>query len=239
MAIVSSWLPNPAKKPKTVAATDPVQDFFGRTPQAAELLKPISLPKVPGADPFIFNAFQDYAGLRDRIQGDLSKYRAGMEGTQPDVTRYANQDIGELSRIFDATGYESDLAGIRRTRTAAMDKLNDTILGDLRRALSLGSRGGTAGTGLGSYLTRQAAAEAGKIRASAAVDDATQQRSDLATLLAARSGSIGKRQSVVDSLVARLLAPTDKDLGAQSGLSTQLQQVLSSALANLVSAYAG
>lgn len=236
---MASWLPAPKKvnpiKPAT--ATMPVQDFFGRTPQAVEMINPISLAKVPGADPMILQAFQDYDALRSRVGGDLSKFRAGVEGSQDQVGKYAAGDIAELDRIFGATGYESDLAGIRRTRTSAMDKLNDTLLGDLRRALSLNSRGGTAGTGLGSYLTRQAASEAGKIRANAAVDDATQARADLAALMSARTGSLGKRQSVTDALLARLLGPADKEMGTATGLNSQLQSVLNQALANLVSAY--
>ena len=234
---MATWL-NPVKKTTaaTTAATQ-TQDFFGRTPNAVQYINPISLAKVPGADPLIMQAFSDYGTLRGNTQGDLSKFRSGVEGSQDQVGQYAAGDIAELDRIFGATGYESDLAGIRRTRTSAMDKLNDTLLGDLKRALSLNSRGGTAGTGLGSYLTRQAASEAGKIRANAAVDDATQARADLAALMSARTGSLGKRQSVTDALLARLLGPADKEMGASSGLNSQLQSVLNQALANLVSAY--
>lgn len=162
---------------------------------------------------------------------------SNVEGSQGQVGQYAAGDIAELDRIFGPTGYESDLGNIRRTRQAAMANLNDTLLGDLKRALSLNSRGGTAGTGLGSYLSRQAASEAGKIRAQAAVDDATQARADLAALMSARTGSIGRRQSVTDALLSRLLAPADKEMGAQSGLNAQLQAALNAALANLVSAY--
>lgn len=233
---MATWLTTPTKRTGTTTPNG-VQDFFGRTPGAAQFINPISLPKVPGADPLILQAFNDYGGLRTRTLGDLSKYRSGVEGSQGTVAGYAAGDIAELDRIFGPTGYEADLGNIRRTRQAAMNGLNDTLLGDLRRALSINSRGGTAGTGLGSYLTRQAASEAGKIRANAAVDDATQARADLAALMAARTGSIGKRQSVTDALLSRLLAPTDKEMGAQSGLQSQLQAALNSALANLVSAY--
>ncbi len=243
---MATWL-NPVKKatattaatlrPTTVAPAMTTQDFFGRTPNAVQYINPISLPKVPGADPLIMQAFSDYGTLRGNTQGDLSKFRAGVEGSQGQVGQYAAGDIAELDRIFGPTGYESDLGNIRRTRQAAMANLNDTLLGDLKRALSLNSRGGTAGTGLGSYLSRQAASEAGKIRAQAAVDDATQARADLAALMSARTGSIGRRQSVTDALLSRLLAPADKEMGAQSGLNAQLQSALNAALANLVSAY--
>ena len=69
------------------------------------------------------------------------------------------------------------------------------------------------------------------------MDDATQARADLAALMSARTGSIGRRQSVTDALLSRLLAPADKEMGAQSGLNAQLQSALNAALANLVSAY--
>ena len=234
---MATWL-NPVKKTTaaTTAATQ-TQDFFGRTPNAVQYINPISLAKVPGADPLIMQAFSDYGTLRGNTQGDLSKFRSGVEGSQDQVGQYAAGDIAELDRIFGATGYESDLGNIRRTRQAAMANLDDTLLGDLKRALSLNSRGGTAGTGLGSYLTRQAASEAGKIRAQSAVDDATQARADLAALMSARTGSIGRRQSVTDSLLFWLLAPANKEMGAQSGLNAQLQSALNAALANLVSAY--
>lgn len=232
---------SPPKKSTTASAavsgSQVVNDFFGRTPDAAELLKPISLPKVPGADPLIKDSFDFLTPLKTRVQGDLEAYRNAIGLSQPDVAKATAQEIADMERVFSPGGYQADLAGIRQQRMKAMEGLNDVLLGDLRRALSLNSRGGTAGTGLGSYLARVAAGQAGKIRSEAAVDDANQARGDLAALMAARASTAGRRQSATDALVARLLNPAEKDLAAESGYSSALQRALQTALMNLTQAW--
>lgn len=241
-----SWQPlyNPKKALTTgtkqsAYAIDPTTaDFFGRTPGAIEAFNPVSLPKVPGADAYIKGAFDDLTKLRTSMQSDLGKYRSAWEGAQPVQEGYAKSDIAELDKILNPLGYEAQLGQIRRDRQAAMAGLNDAILGDLKRVLGLNARGGTAGTGLGSYLTRQAASQAGRIRADAAVDDAAQARADLAGLMTARAGTAGKRQTITDALLSRLLAPAEKDMAAQSGYSAALQQALNAALANLTQGFA-
>jgi len=233
------WLPSPnPTKPKKAGTVDTtIPDYFGRTPQATDVLRPINLPKIPGADPFIWQQFQDAAALRDRLSGDVADFRNLIGTTQPAVADFSRQEISDVDRLFNPTGYEAELAGIRGRRAKAMAGLDDTILADLRRALNLQARGGTAGTGLGSYLSRQAAAEAARIRAAEPYDAAAQERADLAALMAARQGAIGKRQAITDSLLARLLSPTEKDIASQSASASALQQAINSALANLVQAW--
>lgn len=240
--MASPWTSFPIKPlgtqktaPKNPYAT--TQDFFGRTPQAADVLKPISLPKVPGADPYIQQMFGDLGGLRNNMRADVAQYRQNVLDTQPQVAGYAQQDIAQIDRLLNPGGYEADMGNIRRQRQQALAGLNDQLMADLTRALNLNARGGASGTGLGSYLSRQAASEAGKIRANAAYDDANQARADLQTLMQARAGTVGKRQAITDALIGRLLNPTDKDLAAQSGYSTALQQALQAALANLTQAF--
>lgn len=242
---MASWTPiwNPTKttaatKKSSFAVDAGSADFFGRTPQAIEAINPISLPKIPGADPYIKGLFDDLTKLKSGVDADLTKYRDSWSGSQPMAENYAKGDIAELDRILNSTGYEADLGQVRREKQTTLAGLNDAILGDLRRTLNLSARGGTAGTGLGSYLTRQAGSQAGRIRADAATSDADQARSDLLTLMQARGTTAGKRSTIMDALLSRLLSPTEKSLAANSGYAAQLQQALNSALANLTSGYA-
>lgn len=229
------WTP-PKVAPET---TTPQQDFFGRTPQAAEVLNPVSLPKVPGADTGLFEAFQRVNALGKAQTGDLGAYRTGVAATQPQVKDWTTQEQADISNLFSPNGYEALFGGIRNARATAFSRLSDSILGDTRRALNLGAagRGGVSGTGLGSYLLRGAQSQAGRLRANEAVDSATQQRADLAALLAARTAAQGRRAAMTDTNLSRTLTPAQAEstaLGQWLGVSgTALQQ----ALANLTQAF--
>lgn len=210
-------------------------DFFGRSKTGA--VRQLSLPKVPGADPAILGSFVDSAANRGRARADLSGFRRAYGSTQHMVQDFANQDIGEIERYFSPGGYESDLAGIRARRASALSALDDQILRSMRRTLD--SRAIGSGTpGMSSYLARIAASEAGRLRTNEAYDAAGQERSDLAALMAARGGSAGRRQSILDSALARLLVPGQQEATSLGATNTNLSNVLQMALANLVSAYA-
>jgi len=210
-------------------------DFFGRTKTGA--VRQLSLPKVPGADPAILGSFQDYARNRGMARSDLTGFRRAFGSTQPMVQQFANQDIGEIGRYFSPGGYEADLAGIRDRRAGALSALDDQILRSMKRTLD--SRAiGTGTPGMSSYLARLAASEAGRLRTAEVYDAAGQERADLAALMTARSGSAGRRQTILDSALARLLVPGQQEQASLGASNTNLSNALQMALANLVSAYA-
>lgn len=221
--------PNPTKR-----ALSPVEDYFGRTPAAAESLRPISLPKVPGADPLIYDSFNRTQGLGKTLFGDAKAYRETVGGTQPLTSDFTREELADISRVYDPAGYESSLAQIRGRRENAMRNLSGTILEDMRRTLGLNrvGSGGTAGTGLGSYLTRAAGSEAARVRAGEAVDSAAQARADLAAIMAARQASQGRRQQLLDANLQRILLPTQTDTEVLGRYNAQLAQALQQALAN-------
>lgn len=210
-------------------------DFFNRS--KTNSVRQLSLAKVPGADPMIESSFNTAAGLRASQGRDVGRYRSAFESSLPQVSGYLDQDLGDISRYFSPNGYSADLAGIRDRRSSALTGLNDQILAGLRRTLSSRAVGG-GNTGLGSYLSRIAAGEAGKLRTQEAYDSAGQERADLATLMAGRNNAYGRRSGLIDSTLARLLMPAQQEQTVASNYNTNLGSALQLALQNLVSAYA-
>ncbi len=215
-------------------SAQPAPDFFNRTQNSG--VRQLSLAKVPGADPAILSSFNDASRLRGSMASDLSRYRGALSGTQPQASAYLGQELGDLSRLFSPDGYEADLAGIRGRRASALSNLDDQILGGFRRTLS--SRAvGSGNTGLGSYLSRLAMSEAGKLRTQEAYDAAGQERADLASLMAGRNVGYGRRTGLLDANLARLLMPMQQEQAALGSYNTNLGSALQLALQNLVSAY--
>ena len=210
-------------------------DFFNRS--KTNSVRQLSLAKVPGADPMIRSSFDQAARLQASMGRDVANYRGAFNATLPQASGYLDQDLGDLSRYFSPGGYESDLAGIRDRRSSALTGLNDQILAGLRRTLSSRAVGGGT-TGLGSYLSRIAAGEAGKLRTQEAYDSAGQERADLATLMAGRNNAYGRRTGLIDSSLARLLMPAQQEQAAAGNYNANLGSALQLALQNLISAYA-
>ena len=212
----------------------PAPDFFGRTANTG--VRQLSLAKVPGADPAIRTSFDDASRLRSVLGNDTARYRNAVSGTMPRTMSYADQDIGDIDRYFNPGGYAADLAGIRDRRAGALTNLNDQILGGLKRTLS--SRAvGAGNTGMGSYLSRLAMSEAGKLRTQEAYDAAGQERADLATLMAGRNAGYGRRAGILDSSLARLLMPAQQEQNMLGNYNSNLGSALQLALQNLISAY--
>lgn len=211
-------------------------DFFGRTPEAADVLNPVSLPKVPGADPQIKGLFEQAQAAYQRSQEDLNRYRSMFGTLQPKLNQFNAQESGAIGSWYDPNGVQSQMAGIRSRQQAAQGNLSQQLLLDLHRALGLGSVG-RGPQGLGSYLTRMVAAEAGKIRNAEAVNAAGAERSDLAALLALQAQGLGRRQAAELGTLQGQLAPITAESAVQSNYSALLQQALNAALANLTQSY--
>lgn len=207
-----------------------IPDFFGttKTPDLAVA----RMARISGADPALYQQFVDAMGLRDTLQSGAKEYGDAIRASQPEATRVATQDMSELDSLFAPTGYQAALQGTRERRTKALDDLNNVLFGDMRRGLGIGRLGSGGGAGLSSALARIAASEAGKIRANTAADTANQERSDLAALISARQGALGKRSAVLDSNLQRMLMPGKAEAEAGSTFSDALSKALLNILQN-------
>lgn len=226
-------------KQQPAAAPATIPNYFGRTPEAADVLKPVSLARVPGADEAIYNSFTNLSNNRTQSQADTNAYRNAITQTNPAIGGWNAQEVQDLTNVFSPSGYEAQFGQIRADRANAMRRMDSSIFADTIRALGLNraGSGGVSGAGLGSYLARLASSQAGKLRASEAYDASTQSRADLAALLAARTGAQGRRQALTDSMLTRLLNPSAAEATSLGSYNTGLNQALQLALANLVSAY--
>jgi hypothetical protein len=171
---------------------------------------------------------------RKAREADMAKFRTAM-GEVPGES-WLSQETADISNVFSPGGYESMLAGIRGRRAQGMAGLSDTILGDLRRTLNL-SAVGRGTSGLGSYLTRTASNAASRLRSQEIADAATQERSDLGALMAARAASQGRRQTLTDSWISRLLQPAQAESASLTQYQSALANALQQALANSEIAY--
>lgn len=152
----------------------------------------------------------------------LADYIASYFGNTKTATSNTGQEVGNINRYFDG-GAASDLAGLRATRSGAVNNAADLAsqyaLANLSR-----SRAGGAG-GPSSYDTRMALRNTGDIATQAAVDDATQARNDWSTLEQQRLGLTGARTNLLDQLAARPLAPANMErqmLGQDLGILGQI-----------------
>lgn len=228
-----AWTPYTIPKP-VAKAPNPVDDYFGRTPAAGDTLKPVSLPKIPGLDPMLASQATLAESQRKSREADLARFRAALGGVPAEA--WASEETADIGRVFSPGGYESDLAGIRSRRAQGMAGLSDAVLGDLRRTLNL-SAVGRGPSGLGSYLTRTASNAAARLRAQELADQSTQERSDLGALMAARAAMQGRRQTLTDATLSRLLQPAQAESTSLSQYQSALAQALQQALANSEIAY--
>jgi len=232
----TSWSSIDLLNPKKTGVGE-VPNFFGRTPEARSTITEANFPKVPGADSYLEQAFRNLDPLGANLKADTGLFRSEVGRTQPELGGYLGQEVADISRLFTPGGYEQQFADIRGRRAKAFSGLSDAILGDLRKVLNLNARGGAGGTGLSSYLMSTAANQAARTRADEAVDASTAERADLATLMAGRGAAAGKRQTLTDALLQRLMMPAEKEAAASNVWTQQLQQALNAAIANLVQSW--
>jgi hypothetical protein len=216
----------PVKKPSAIPT-----DFFGRTPNAYEALAPVSLPRIPGLDPSIQGQAKQAQQTYQSGKADVDRYRALLGDIKPPA-----QETDFLSGLFSPGGVEASLGGIRSRKNAALSGLHSQLLGDLQRAMGLGQVGRGA-QGLGSYLTRLAGTEAGRLRTQEATAAADQERSDLAALLNLRMAGLGRADALQQNRLAQTLLPMQAEQSLQSNYASMLSAALQNALANSIFAY--
>jgi len=229
MANANSWtVPiSPTNAGSTPDTTIP--DYFGTMTNGP--IGTTRLSKIPGADPLVYQQFQDAQGLRDTIGKSMGTYFDALSKSQGSIDNSNQQDLASLNSLFDPNGYQAGLSNIRNQRTAALKNLDQILFGDMRRSLSMG-RIGSGGAGLSSYLAQMAGSQAATTRANEAYDSANQQRLDLTSLINAQQGAIGKRSSLQDSAITRLLAPIGAQTQAYGANSNALTQAVQQALMN-------
>jgi len=218
----------PAKLPKKPVLSTEMPDFFGTTAPGGPAGTPARIAKTPGADPLVFEQFDQVSRLGDTIDATTAPFFAALTATQPALAAATGQETANLDAVYSPNGYQATLQAIRDARKKAFAGLNQQMLADLRRTLGLGriGAGGAVGGGLSSLLARIAAAESGKLRAQEAVDAATQERADTGALATMRAASQGQRQTLTDALLSRLLTPIDVEAKAGSTYSDALTRAL-------------
>ena len=229
--MANNWLtalkPASATKPDDLST---IPDYFGTgAPSGTAITR---LAKIPGADPAVYQQFLDAEELRKKVGQTTGDYFSAFDALQPKFTDAANADLSEIDQVMNPMGYQSVLQGIRQRRAQALGKLDQVVLGDLRRTLSSGQLGSGGGGGINSYLARIAASEAAKVRANEAFDAAGQERTDTTTLAQMRAAAAGKRSGILDSVLARLLQPADVANKSTSMYGDALSRALQQALLN-------
>lgn len=215
---------------------DSLPNFFGRTPDAATVFGQVSLAKVPGADTAIEDSFRRVGALGQQQALDYAALRKSWEANQPQTLKWNNEELADIGNLYNPMGYEAQLAAVRGRRAAALGQMRQGIMGDLSRTLKL-SAPGRGATGLGSWMARLAASQSARTQAAEAADMATQERTDLGAILAARQAASGRRQSLLDSSYARALQPLTFETSGLGDYQSRLGTALQQALANLTSAY--
>lgn len=227
----TSWSIPTQKKAAALVSTE-VPDYFGTTTGSA--VETARAAKIPGADPAIFQQFLDSQRLRDTIGGTTKAYSDSLQKLLPSMSKASDEETAAIGDIYNPNGLQATLQGIRDRRAKAFAGLNDTIRADLTRTMGANRLGssGFAGSGLNSFMSRIAAAEAGKLRAAEAADAAGQERADTNTLLTARTTASGQRNKILTELLSTLLQPADVEAKGQSTAAQALSQALQLALAN-------
>lgn len=171
------------------------------------------------------NALNDYNTTRTATNSALGDYISKyMSGTPAAATRTGGE-ISNIDRYFNG-GADTELANLRTNRATAVNNAAD--LG-AKYALANISRSRAAGEGgPSSFDTRMALRNIGDIRTQAAVDNASQARSDWDYLDRNRLALTGQRTNLADMLAGRSLVPAAAQrnaLGQNLGLLSQIGQI--------------
>lgn len=145
----------------------------------------------------------------------LKDYAAQVLSGQPKAEAAANQEINSINQIY-GTGVDSlaaQLAQLNRQEQAAGNIAAQHAAARVRRGINAQRAGG----GSSSYLDRLMAQQLYGIGAENAGRGAQQSRNDLTWLTGQRTGAVGRRQTILDQLAQRGLAPTFAGQQIESG----------------------
>lgn len=182
----------------------------------------VATTRSPAVQGGINTAFTTRTGNAGAEAQSLKDYAAQVLSGQPKAQAAADQEINSINDIYGTGGdsLEARLAQLNRQEQAANNIAAQRAVSHVRRGNSAARAG--MGGGNSSYLDRLFAQQLYGIGAANAGRGAAQGRNDLTWLTGQRTGNVGRRQSILDILAQRGLAP------AMAG-----QQMESGALGNL------
>ncbi len=229
--MATKWTIPTTSKATTVASTE-IPDFFGTNSGGA--FEVARAAKIPGMDPAIYEQATSVQGLRDSLTRGVADYSDALQKLMPTLLKANTEERSAVDSIYSPEGLQATLQGIRDRHTKAMEGVQDVLRSDLTKTLGFHRVGssGTSGGGLNSFLTKIAAAEAGKLRAQSAADVSAMERADANTLLSARTSAAGQRQSLLTNLLQTILAPSQAEAAANTTGTNALANILQLALAN-------
>lgn len=161
--------------------------------------------KNPAIQGQINSLLGDFGASRTASESGLGDFITKFLQSEPAVEKQSNQEISGIDQFFNGS-MASQLGELRRRRMDAVNNAANVSADQALRSLDqsrLSRQGGD-----GSYDIRSAIAALAPIRAGAAVDDATQARSDLGYLTGTQLGLTGQRQALEDAISSRSLIPS-------------------------------
>lgn len=159
----------------------------------------------------------------------LDTFAAKYKASQPAREAQSRQESGVIDRYYNG-GMETILSNLRKRKSDALRAVTDRALDYATRTRKATALGGGGGSG-SSYLNRMALLTGSDIERDAALQEADQERADIAALEANRLGLLGQRGAVEDAAFKRELDPksmSDAELSRRIGMLgniTQLDQL--------------
>lgn len=165
----------------------------------------VQTTKSQAVQPLINSATTQRSANAGTEAQTLKQYAEQVLSGQPQAQQAANQEVGAIDRIYQSGGdsLEARLAMLNRQEQAANNIAAQRAASGVRR----GNNAARAGGGNSSYLDRLMAQQLYGIGAQNAGRGAQQGRNDLTWLTGQRTGQVGQRQNILDTLAQRGLAP--------------------------------
>lgn len=165
----------------------------------------VATTKSQAVQPLINSATTTRTGNAGTEAQTLKQYAEQVLSGQPKAQAAADQEINSINQIYGTGGdsLEARLAQLNRQEQAAQNIAAQRAVSHVRR----GNNAARAGGGNSSYLDRLLAQNLYSIGAQNAGRGAQQGRADLTWLTGQRTGQVGRRQSILDTLAQRQLAP--------------------------------
>lgn len=199
----------------------------GRAPMAQAPLRPtMSATSKSGAIQSAVNqATTTRTANAGQEQQSLAEYAKAMLQGQPKAKQYADEETAAMSQIYGrgSDSLEAQLAALNRREQSATNIAAQNAMSRARRGINAMRVQG--GGGNSSYLDRLMAEQLYGIGVDAAGRGAQQGRADLTWLTGQRQGAAGRRQSILDTLAQRGLAPVFANQQVEAGGLANLGRV--------------
>lgn len=181
--------------------------------------------KSTAIENYLNQLLQSENEVGNRNRADIEQFSGEFIGEQGKRKAQAGQETKSIDKFYDGT-VERLLADIRGRRREAYRASTDRGVAGINKNRSLGFLGGD--TPNNSYQNRQAMGLARDAEIQFGLDDTNQEKADLNYLLGNQIGLAGKRGSIGDSVLSRLLYPGQlrgAELGRATGSLGSLNQI--------------